>query len=557
MNSTVLNIHAVLLVFLLAWPGSGLAQDSATGLSPDQDVAAQNRLQQIDSLVESLAAKRRARATVRSTMSSADQDDLADLQASVDKLSEDIRETSVAIEQIAVGSVDLEVLVDEQTEIDWRRELNQILTPVLQSLKRVTEKPRKIEQERNNIAQAKEQLNTAQVALSNIEASLALTEVGPTRVTLEGLSRSWTQRAEEYTRDLDVATAQLINLQRSDESLWVQVRAAVSSFLKGRGLTLLLAVVASLVVYYSVQFLAKALTKRQKGEEARDHRTRQRIIHFGVRAIKAVLIAVAIIMVFYVRGDILLMALSFLLAAAVFVSARHVIPRFVDELKLLLNLGSVREDERVMYHGLPWKVTQLNVHSLLKNPEITGVLRVPMNEMLNLTSRPAGSEPWFPASKGDYILFDDNRLLQVTKLTPEHVLLENLAGTSTMIPTSEFYALVFENLTRSPTYFVSSVFGIGYSHQSDSVHAIPEKLRTAIEQELQHSDVSQHVVSVHAELQEAGASSLDFWLGVKMKREAATSYFKLKRQIQQVCVATCTEEGWEIPFPQLVLHQPS
>jgi len=121
MNSTVLNIHAVLLVFLLAWPGSGLAQDSATGLSPDQDVAAQNRLQQIDSL-------------------------------------EDIRETSVAIEQIAVGSVDLEVLVDEQTEIDWRRELNQILTPVLQSLKRVTEKPRKIEQERNNIAQAKEQL---------------------------------------------------------------------------------------------------------------------------------------------------------------------------------------------------------------------------------------------------------------------------------------------------------------------------------------------------------------------------------------------------------------
>jgi len=195
MNSTVLNIHAVLLVFLLA--------------------------------VESLAAKRRARATVRSTMSSADQDDLADLQASVDKLSEDIRETSVAIEQIAVGSVDLEVLVDEQTEIDWRRELNQILTPVLQS------------------------------ALSNIEASLALTEVGPTRVTLEGLSRSWTQRAEEYTRDLDVATAQLINLQRSDESLWVQVRAAVSSFLKGRGLTLLLAVVASLVVYYSVQFLAK------------------------------------------------------------------------------------------------------------------------------------------------------------------------------------------------------------------------------------------------------------------------------------------------------------
>ena len=61
----------------------------------------------------------------------------------------------------------------------------------------------------------------------------------------------------------------------------------------------------------------------------------------------------------------------------------------------------------------------------------------------------------------DYIRMNDEQMAQAKKVTSEHVSLESLAGTKSMIPSPDFYQMVFENLLRSPTYFVGSVFGVG------------------------------------------------------------------------------------------------
>ena len=105
------------------------------------------------------------------------------------------------------------------------------------------------------------------------------------------------------------------------------------------------------------------------------------------------MILIAVMLVFQLRGDVFLLAIFLLIAAGLALSVRHMLPQFLDELKLLLNLGPIREYERVIYHGLPWKVTQLNLFSELTNPEVTGSLRIPIKEMATLTSRPAGTEP--------------------------------------------------------------------------------------------------------------------------------------------------------------------
>ncbi len=535
---------------------------SHTSVSHAQDTIELNKeanslqVRQLNDLVTSLSVKRAAREKLRKSMTDADADEVVELQENLDEINLDIKETRLIIEQLAVGSVDLGAFEEVSSVLDWRTELTQVLMPVMQNLKRLTEQPRKIEQLKSRIARATEQKRDAQVAAENITATLAIVREPDTLELLTLLQSSWTESVQDLEREISLANVQLINIQRNDTPVWVRVRDALVSFFKGRGLTILLAVLAGVAVHFVAHFIAMLTSKRQKGEDARGFRTRQRIIHYGLKAVKVLLILIVVMVVFYIRGDILLMALAFLITAGLVLSLRHTVPRFMDELRLLLNLGSIREDERVMYQGLPWKVTQLNMYSVLKNPEITGIHRIPMQEMMGLTSRPAGNEPWFPASKNDYILLDGSQLLQVTKITPEHVLLESLAGTKTMFPTADFYQMVFENLSRSPSYFVSSVFGVGYSHQGDSVVRIPEMLKTALSNELSKSELSEYVVSVSCELQEAGASSLDIWLGVKMKCEAATSYFRIRRLIQQVCVSTCTEENWDIPFPQLTLHNP-
>lgn len=547
---------AMLFVMLMFHPVT-LAQDIDGN---DQEIANQIaatelQVNQLNNLVESLKAKRSARETLRETMTEANADDILELQLSLDELNADIRETNLAFEQIAIGSVDLNIFEEEEdAQLNWRNELTQVLMPVMQNLKRLTEKPRRIEILNARITRSNQKKMNAVAAADNIETILKSVTDPDTVETLKVLQTDWAEQSQDFTREIDLATVQLSNLQRSDGSILVRVWNGMLAFLKGRGLTLFLAMGAVVAVHYGAQVIAKVFSIRQRGEDVSAFRTRERIVHYGLKAAKTFLMLIAVIVVFYLRGDILLMAVAFIVTAGIALSLRNTIPQFIEELRLLLNLGSIREDERVMYQGLPWKVTKLNMYSVLKNPEITGILRIPMKEMMGLTSRPAGKEPWFPASKDDYIVFDDGKLLQVVKISPEHVLLDSLAGTKTMIPTAEFFGMVFENLSRSPTFFVSTVFGIGYSHQADSVTTIPEKLKTAIEEELARSDLAKSVVNVSAELQEAGASSLDFWVGVKMDSGAATSYFKIKRLMQQVCVSVCTKEQWDIPFPQLTLH---
>ena len=512
------------------------------------------KVEQLKELVGIIATKREARDAVRVAIKKAAADEVPEIQKSLDQINADIQETRLALEQIAIGSVDLASFEDESNALDWRAELSQVMLPVMQNLKRITEKPRKIEILKSKISRSTTQKISAEIAASNISAALEVSEDTATNEALTQLQESWLQKSDELEREISLALVQLENLQRGDGPLWTRIRDSLTSFFTGRGLTLLLAAGAAFVVHFVAQLLEKLFSKRQKGEDVKAFRTRERIAHYALKAAKSLFILIIIMVVFYLRGDILLMALALLIIAGLVLSLRNTIPKFVDELRLLLNLGSIREDERVIYAGLPWKVSKLNVYSLLTNPEITGVQRIPIQEMISLTSRPAGNEPWFPTSRGDYILFDDGRLLQITKITPEHVLMDSLAGTKTMVPTAEFYTMVFENLSRSPTFSVNSVFGVGYLHQAESNDRIPEKLKQAIEKELNSTDLGDQVVSVSVELQEAGASSLDFWLGVKMKSGAATSYFKIKRIIQQVCVATCTAENWDIPFPQLTLH---
>ncbi|MEM7377280.1 MAG: hypothetical protein AAF460_07220 [Pseudomonadota bacterium] len=403
--------------------------------------------------------------------------------------------------------------------------------------------------------QATTQKRQAELAAKNIARTLEAVADDETRDALEQLQQSWVVRHQELEQVINLSTVQLDNLQRSDASVWMQLRDGVIKFGTGRGLTLLLAVAAAVGVYGIAHLLSRLVTRRQDGEDVRAFRTRQRIVHYGLKAVRTFLMMIAVVVVFYVRGDILLMAISFLIAAGLVLSLRSAIPRFFDELQLLLNLGAIREDERVMYNGLPWKVTQLNMYSVLRNPEITGIIRLPLQDMLALSSRPVGSEAWFPASRDDILVFGDGRVVQVLGLTPEHVTVASLAGTQSMIPTAEFYHTVFDNLTRSGSYFVSAVFGVGYAHQADSVTTVPATLKAALEAALRDSDLADHVLGIHTDLQSAGASSLDIWLGVKVHSDAAPAYYRLHRLIQQVCVDTCTREAWDIPFPQLTVHR--
>ncbi len=518
------------------------------------DAQSGDRATQMNVIQSVLDAKFAERKILREQILVAGKDEVEELEAELKEINGEIADARDSFEQLAVGSVDLGIFNNDSGEFDWRTEMTEVLMPIIRNLQALTEKPRKIEALRSSIRSNNEKLTAANEAIAAIDESLAAANNVATKQTLNDLQTTWKDRAQEFSRNIDIANVRLNNLQTSNGSFFQSLKTGLVEFTKGRGLTLALAIAVALAVWYIAKYLTKLLTTRSKGEEVKTFRTRQRLVQYTFSVLTALLMTIAVIVVFYIRGDVLLLGVSFLVAGATLLGLRHAIPRFISEARLLLNLGSIREDERVVYNGLPYRVAALNMYSILKNPELTGVVRLPLENMMGMVSRPAGKEVWFPASKGDYIMLSDGKLLEVIELTTELIQLQNLAGTKTSIPASDFYNMTFDNLTRGDKFSIVGTFGVGYSHQSISNNNIPAQLRDAVADALTKTDISEHVISVAVELKEAGASSLDYWVCVTMSSDAVRSYFKISRIIQQTCVDTCTKEQWDIPFPQLTIH---
>ena len=102
-----------------------------------------------------------------------------------------------------------------------------------------------------------------------------------------------------------------------------------------------------------------------------------------------------------------------------------------------------------------------------------------------------------------------------------------------------------------------SVFGIDYRHQAVSTTEVPQKLTEHMERELRSLIGGDNLKNVSVELSEAGSSSLIYTVLADFSGKVAHRHSFLKRAIQRLCVDACNENGWNIPFNQLTLHQES
>ena len=135
------------------------------------------------------------------------------------------------------------------------------------------------------------------------------------------------------------------------------------------------------------------------------------------------------------------------------------------EARLILNLGTVREGERVYYKGVPWKVDSLNFLCSLTNDSLEGgSILVRAKDMMNHQSRPmAKDEDMFPTKKGNWISLKDGSFGEVILQTPDQVLLRTLGGSQLYYQTPQFLSLFPENLSHG--YFIEVVLKVDYQLQ--------------------------------------------------------------------------------------------
>ncbi len=203
--------------------------------------------------------------------------------------------------------------------------------------------------------------------------------------------------------------------------------------------------------------------------------------------------------------------------------------------------------------SIPWKVKHINMYSILTNPIAGLTHRVDINELIDLRSRPIeGDEPWFPCKKGDWVILKDGVRGKVIGISLEMIQLVQRGGSQVTYTLSDFLAQSPKNLSKN--FRLKERIGISYAYQKESTNSIVVLLEETLNKRLIEDGYKDDLLNLRVEFESAGDSSLNIVVIADFKGQVADLYSRLRRAIQRWCVDTCTENNWEIPFPQRTVH---
>ena len=327
-------------------------------------------------------------------------------------------------------------------------------------------------------------------------------------------------------------------------------------FFRTRGLYLLIAFLAFVAILLAFKLITRFIFSVLPGAQKEQRPFHVRILDIFFQVFSVTSAIFGLIFVLYIAEDWFLLSLTLILFFGMAWTVRQTLPKMWQQVRLVLNMGAIREGERIMYNGVPWKVESLNVFCKLYNPTLGMHLRIPVENMIGLISRPYHvDEPWLPCKKGDWVAIDGKLFAKVSSLSFDQVELVELGGRRTVYPTSAFLALAPANLSRN--FSIRVPFGLSYGLQAEITTTVPQTLKAFLQKKLDENGYGGDCLSLSVDFLQAGASSLDLVVLADFKGEQAQACKRLERALAKWCVECCNANNWDIPFPQMTVHLPA
>jgi len=487
-----------------------------------------------------------------------------EINRKINELSAKIAQAGQNFTEIVTGIDLADLEVKPKTELDWTAELKDILGPIIQELRSLTARPRELDRLRREAEEYRTRQAAIQRGLDNIKAlqeeaaarAAGRREMGRSVADeLARLEKEWQGYLQQTANDLTVVEHQLKEKETQKKPFFQSVQNVFAIFFRSRGRNLLAALLAALAVLAAFRYSHRLIYRYSPWHLKKSRPFYIRlgdVVYYVVTFLGA---SAAFLIVLYLYGDWVLLGLAFIFLFGLAWAARHGLVHFWHQTQLLLNLGPVREEERVVVGGLPWKVQTINLYTHLLNPALTGgLIRLPIKDLIGLRSRPsAPKEPWFPCREGDWVILADGTRGKVVLQSPETVELVLLGGSHRFYPTPDFLGQSPHNISMG--FRLNVVFGLDYQHQAISTTEIPAKLDQALRQGLQARGYEDGLVNLKVEFKEAGPSSLDVEILADFRGGLAEQYEILGRLLQRLAVEACNQNHWVIPFTQVTIHQ--
>jgi hypothetical protein len=470
----------------------------------------------------------------------------------LEKNEHELKITKRNLENIAAG-VDLSSLREkDETKFNIQQELFGLLKPALDEMKEMTVQIRQKSDLKEKISYYSDRIKVIKAALANAKKLQQQSDAKALQTTLSNLVKSWEKKLAFMNSELQSAKFQLEKLLASEESITEASQSYLKSFFQKRGLYLTEALLSVLAITLISRISYNTMRRHIPGFKKKHRSFRIRLLELIHRTVTILLLILGPMIVFYMVEDWVLFSLSILLLLGLAWTLRQALPRYWHQVQLFLNIGSVREGERILMEGLPWLVEQINVYSTLINPTAGITQRVPIDNLVGMKSRPESpNEPWFPCRKDDWVILSSGIRGKVTGISHEMVRLTQRGGTQVTFQMSDFLAESPRNLSRN--FRLKEIIGISYNLQKESTTTIPATLQASIQKRVDEEGYGDHLLNLRVEFAQANSSSLDLVVIADFSGELGDLYNRLRRAIQRWSVDACSENGWEIPFPQIAL----
>ncbi len=423
----------------------------------------------------------------------------------------------------------------EPQQKDLSTDFQEVITPVISSIKRASERPRRIEKLRAQIAELDLKIKHAEKGLASIDDLISSTGDQPLRQKLADAKA----RVEEFRSNSDFRLGVLkdqLEEELKDNKPFLQTAGEMlKAFFSEKGVNLLIAVLTILAVLL-VMFGFERMILKPYLYSSRAHFISKPVESlFSLSAVVISLLCGLISL--YILNDWFLFTLMLLILMGIGWSLKHLLVRFMDAVKLMLGFGTVKIGQRITYEGCQWRVKRIRMNTVLENELLEGgIINVDITKIMGLSSRRMhADEPMFPTKRGDWVVLSDGVYGKVTVQTPEQVVVDINGITPCFYKTHDFVSLRPQNLSRG--FVLEMSIGLDYKHQKE-ISDVIESFKKRFPKDKVYFG-------------KAGAHGLDLNFEFIFDGKSAERYKELFGELQRSLVEVCTKNKYEIAFEQL------
>ncbi len=456
-----------------------------------------------------------------------------------------------------VSNADLSSLQKvEEKPFSLQGAMEDIIKPLVEEGRRATAGS----QERRNLEDryhlAGEQTVILKSALDSLDQAIKQNDDPAIVALLTGVREEFGRRYEEANSELTVLTYRLGEIHNKKLLLVDETAGIVVSFFRERGRNLLFAVLAGVVIAVGLRLFHEFL-RRHTGIFRQGRNQAARLFDVVLYLLTGFGALLAVVIVLLNAGDWVLLGLVILFVLALVFTVKDALPAYLDQIRVMLNFGSVREGERIVFNGVPWLVEDLSYFTILRNPALHGgMVRLPIALLTGLLSRPsAGDEPYFPSAEGEWVMLDDGNYGSVVFQSVEMVRLRLIGGALKMYPTVAYLGQNPRN--HSQGFRITSTLGLDYKHQPVATEKILSDLNQYYREEVARLVDPAAIRDLKIEFALANTSTLDYNIMLDLTGAVAPDYYTITRGLQRIGVDASNRFGLTLPFQQITLHQAS